>query len=63
MNRISRKNVFKLFESMRNILIKEVDLSGYLEEDISSINMEQNEVEVDLQGVSNGFLQKWYMLF
>ena len=37
MNRISRKNVFKLFESMRNILIKEVDLSGYLEEDISSI--------------------------
>jgi len=56
MNRISRKNVFKLFESMRNILVKEVDLSGYFEEDISSINMEQNEVEVDLQGVSNGFL-------
>nr|WP_138754143.1 CPCC family cysteine-rich protein [Paenibacillus sinopodophylli] len=56
MNNITRENAFKIIESVRNIIGKEIDLSEYLEEETSIINKEQNEVEVDFQGVSNGYL-------
>jgi hypothetical protein len=54
MNTLTRKNAFILVEKMRDILIKELDFVKYMEGDTSSIDIELNEVE--LQGVSNGFL-------
>lgn len=56
MKNISRENMLKLIEQIRSIVKKEIDLSKYLEESFLDNNIEQTELEVYCQGISNGFL-------
>lgn len=56
MRNISREKCFELIRSIRDIFEKEIDLSRYLEEGSSNINMELSEV--DFEGVSNGYLSE-----
>lgn len=51
---ISRENTYKLISLIRNIISGE-DLSTYLGDYVEE---EQNELEVDLSGISNGFLSE-----
>ncbi|MDK8193128.1 CPCC family cysteine-rich protein [Paenibacillus sp. UMB7766-LJ446] len=56
MRNISREKCFELISSVRDLVEKEIDLPKYFEEGSSNINMELSEV--DLQGVSNGYLSE-----
>ena len=56
MRNISREKCFELIRLIRDIVEKEIDLSRYLEEGSSNINMELREV--DFEGVSNGYLSE-----
>lgn len=58
MKSISRENALKLFDEVRSIIGKQIDLSRYLEQDFLENNIEQTELEVYCQGVSNGFLSE-----
>lgn len=52
---MTRKNVYELLESIRDIVNKEVDLSRFLDDYTKE---DRTELEEDLLGVSNGFLSE-----
>lgn len=58
MTSISRENALKLMDEVRSIVGKQIELSRYLEQDFSENSVEQTELEVYCQGVSNGFLSE-----
>lgn len=58
MKKVSRENMMKLINEIRNIVKKEIELSKYLEVDCLEYKIEQNDLEVYCQGVSNGFLSE-----
>lgn len=51
---LSRENAYKLIGAIRDI-VNTIDISVYLGDDLKK---EKNEIEVELLGVSNGFLSE-----
>lgn len=58
MKNISRENALKLINEIRSIIEKEIDLSKCLEGNFLGDNVEQTELEMYCQGISNGFLSE-----
>lgn len=58
MKSISRENALKLIDEVRSIVGKQIDLTRYLEQGFLENSIEQTELEVYCQGVSNGFLSE-----
>jgi len=60
LNKISREKAYELIRIMRNIVENKMDLSEYFDENASKDYklLEPEDVEVDFDGVSNGFLSQ-----
>ncbi len=55
---ISRENAIKLISDIRKINKKEIDLKNYFGDDFLENNMEETDLDIEVQGVSNGFLSE-----
>lgn len=53
---LSRENAINLINDVRKNVSQEIDLAKYFGEEFSKNIMEQNELTMDVQGISNGFL-------
>lgn len=58
MMNISRENAIKLISDIREIAEKEIDLKKYFGDDFLENNKGQAELDLEVQGVSNGFLSE-----
>lgn len=58
MMNISRENAIKLISDIRKVNEKEIDLKKYFEDDFLEKNIEQTELDIEVQGISNGFLSE-----
>jgi len=57
LKKMPRDRAYKLTETMRNFVINEINLMEYFEENNSNdYKVEPEVVEIDFEGVSNGFL-------
>lgn len=57
-NTISRDNAIKLISEIRDVIEREVELSKYYGSAFLESNEEKTELEIEIQGVSNGFLSE-----
>lgn len=57
---ISRENVIKLISDIRKVVENEIDLKRYFGESFIQNNIERNEVDEEVPGVSNGFLAEMF---
>lgn len=55
---ISRENAIKLISDIRKVNEKEIDLKNYFGDDFLENNMEETDLDIEVQGVSNGFLSE-----
>lgn len=56
--KISRENAIKLISAIRRMSEANIDLKKYFQDDFLENNIEQTEVDIEVQGVSNGFLSE-----
>ena len=57
-NSISRKMAIKLISEIRDVVERKIELSEYFDNEFLESDEEKNELETDIQGVSNGFLSE-----
>lgn len=57
-NTISREKAIKLISEIRDVVEREVELSKYYGSAFVESNEEKTELEIEIQGVSNGFLSE-----
>lgn len=58
MLRISRENAIKLIGDIRKVSETDIDLKKYFDVTFFENNMEQTELDIEVQGISNGFLSE-----
>ena len=58
MLRISRENAIKLIGDIRKVSETDIDLKKYFDVTFFEYNMEQTEMDIEVQGISNGFLSE-----